>query len=189
MSDDSLKWKSIELVNIRQDLKEEYIKFLYNCHKDYQTRKLFTNDMNIKNSTDFVKDFRKKSMYKYHEFMIIKNIKSNQLIGFIYSYRYNPNDGTLYTTIYMDLDNRNTVYSVEAGLVFYDYLFNKYSIRKIYCTVYSYNDMSIKFLKSAGFKLEGNLKKSKYFDGNYYDTYIFALYKNDFLEMKNKLKK
>lgn len=190
MNNNILRWKSIELINLRQNTEEDFTEFLYSCYNDFDTRNLFSNNMNIKNNKDFVNDFRKKIVYKYHEFMIIKNINTNQPIGFIYSYRYNSNDGNLYTTIYIEPKSRKSVLGVEAGAVFYEYLFNKYSIRKIYCCVYSYNNMSIKLLKNAGFKLEGNLKKSKYFNGAYYDTYIMALYRDDFYNAKKeKLKK
>lgn len=120
--------------------------------------------------------------------MLVKNIESNEYIGFINSFRYNANDGNVYTTICIISKYRNTIYGVQAGMAFYEYLFNKYSIRKIYCSVYDYNKMSMKFLKTAGFKIEGRLKSNKYFNGKYYDMYIFSLYKEGFNDLKKRLK-
>lgn len=48
--------------------------------------------------------------------------------------------------------------------------------------------MSMKFLKTAGFKVEEILKSNKYFNGKYFDMYIFSLYKEDFSILKKKLK-
>ena len=185
---ENIKWKSIELIELRNDAKEDYFGFLYSCYNDCETKHLVDNAINIKTERELIKDFQKKLIYKYHRFMIIKNMNLGMPIGYIYSYKYSPNDGTLYTTMYLNKESRNKIYGVEAAILFYEYLFNKYSIRKIYCCAYSYNKASISLLKNAGFKPEGNLKKSKFYDGIYYDTYIFALYKNDFIKIKNKLK-
>ena len=188
MEENNIKWNGIELINLREKVKDEYIIFLYNCFQDYKIRGMFTNDMYIMSLNDFIKDLKKKMIYKYHEFMILSKSNSDCLIGFIYSYRYNSNDGTLYTTVYINTSNRNSIYGVESALIFYDYLYNKYSIRKIYCSVYSYNEKTIKLLKNAGFELEGNLKKNKYFNNEYFDLLIFALYKENFFNIRDKLK-
>ncbi len=190
MEKNFITWKRVKLKRLTtNNITSNDIVFLFNCHQDYNTRYLYSKDMTIKSKNDFTKDFYKKLNYKYHEFMTIKSVDNDdEYIGFINSFRYNPNDGNLYTTICICSKYRNTIYGVQAGMAFYDYLFNKYTIRKIYCSVYDYNKMSMKFLKTAGFKVEGILKSNKYFNGKYFDMYIFSLYKEDFSILKKRLK-
>lgn len=189
MEEKNIKWKSIELKKITiNNITDKEIDFLYDCHQDIKTRYLYSNDMSVKSRIGFIKDFQKKLNYKYHEFMLVKNVENNEYIGFINSFRYSPNDGNLYTTICIISKYRNTIYGVQAGMTFYEYLFNKYTIKKIYCSVYNYNKMSMNFLKTAGFKIEGILKSNKYFNGEYYDMYIYSLYKEDFKNLKKRLK-
>ena len=49
MNNNILRWKSIELINLRQNTEEDFTEFLYNCYNDFDARNLFSNNMNIKN--------------------------------------------------------------------------------------------------------------------------------------------
>ncbi len=180
---------NILLLNIKDGVDNKIIDTLYEYYLDYETRKFFTSEMNVVSKKVFIEEFRKKLTYKYHEFMLIKNLKDDKIIGFIYSFRYKPNDGTLYTTVYISKDYRNKIYGVKAGLIFYKFLFEKYTIRKIYCCIYSYNDTMINIAEKGGYRLEGKLLNHKYYNGKYYDMFIYALYKEDFYLMLKKLTK
>jgi len=184
-----LKWKNVELINLRENICENYLENIFEFYQDYETRYMFTNDMYVYSYKEFINKFQKRMIYKYHEYMIIKNVNSNEIIGFIYSYNYSANDGTLYITEYIKRQKRGGVYGIEACLIFLEYLLNKYSIRKIYCMAYSYNEASIRILESAGFKLEGKLSQNKFLMGKYYDELIYSLDRDGFFKIKDKLKK
>lgn len=186
---EKIKWKNIELVNLRENIEETYIESIFNFYQDYDTRYMFTNNMYIYSYGEFYKKFHKQMIYKYHEFMLIKNINSNEIIGFIYSYNYSANDGTLYITEYVERQKRGGTYGIEACLVFLEYLFKRFSIRKIYCVAYEYNKISTKIMEEAGFTLEGKLIENKYLNNQYYDEYIYSLKRQEFYEIRNKLKK
>ena len=180
---------NIELINLKYKLDKDQIKFIYECYQDYQARIFFSNDMYVKSFNEFIKEIKTKLIYKFNDLVIIKNLSNNNYIGFIYSYRYSANSGNIHTTVYIKPDSRNSIYFIQSCLGFYNYLFNSYSIRKVYCSVMEYNKISIKLLNDLGFKLEGTLLKHKYLNGNYYNIEIYALYREQFLKIKEKFKK
>ena len=46
----------------------------------------------------------------------------------------------------------------KAGILFDDYLFSYYPLRKIYCDVFDYNKNSFDAMKNAGLEVEGTFK-------------------------------
>lgn len=184
MDDVYLKWKDVELVRYE----DKYFDYVYELYQDYNSRYLFTSDLNIISKKKMWEDIKKKMEYTYHQFKIIINARKQIPVGFIYSYNYNLKDNYLYIAICIEKKERNGVVGAEAGMIFLDYLFKSYPIRKVYCTVYEYNKMSMSFLKNAGFKTEGILKEHKYFAGKYYDMNILTFYREDLLELAERLK-
>ena len=73
-------------------------------------------------------------------------------------------------------------------MIFLNYIFKYYPIRKIFCSLFDYNNISKKVLKTAGFQLEGCLKQYRYFNREYHDMSIYALFRNEFYNLKQKLK-
>ena len=184
MNEDYLKWRDVELVKYEK----KYFDYVYKIYQDYGSRYLFTNNLNIVSKKKMWDDISKKINYTYHQFMIIMNVKKQIPVGFIYSYDYNIKDNYLYLAVCLEDNARNSVIGAEAGMIFLNYLFKNYPIRKIYCTVYEYNKMCMSFLKNAGFKPEGILKEHRYFDGKYYDMNILAFYREWLPELSGRQK-
>lgn len=179
-----LEWRDIKLVNY----KEIYFEKIYDIYQEYNSRFLYTNDLTLQSKRKFWELLNKKIKNLYNDFFIIENKENNLTNGFIYSYDYNITNGYLYTAICIDEKFRNFAIGAEAGMLFLNYLFMKYPIRKVYCTVYEYNKPSLKMLKNAGFKVEGILKKHRYFDENYYNMYILSFYREDMQNLRERLK-
>ena len=184
MNNVCLEWKNINLVPYNNN----YYNFIFDCFQDFSARGLFTSDVSIRSKKDFWNIFNNKINTYYHEFMVAIDSSTSNPIGFINSFDYNANDGYLNIAIFITQKYRKTVFTLETGIIFLNYLFSTYPIRKIYCTVFDYNIDSLKFLKKAGFLLEGELKKHKYFNGEYHDMKIFVLYRDMLKEISNKFK-
>ena len=184
MNDDYLKWKNVKLVKYE----DKYFDYIYDLYQDYNSRYLFTNNLNIESKKKLWDEIKKKLNYIYHEFMIIINVKKQIPIGFIYSYDYNLQNNYFYIAICIEDKERNATFGAEAGIIFLNYLFNYYPIRKVYCTVYEYNKQSMKFLQNAGFKIEGILKEHRYFNGKYHNMNILAFYREEFPTLTQRLK-
>ena len=114
-----------------------------------------------------------------HTELVIQSMTNEQVLGYIYSYDYNKIDDYLFMGIDFN-DDYNSSIILEACNIFFNYIFTCFPIRKMYYEGNSYNMKIMKDFKEIGFKLEANLKKDYFFNGDYCDKYILALYSKDF---------
>jgi len=179
-----LTWKNISL----HPYEDSFFDFIYNCYQDYDSRFLFTNDFVIISRNEFWDYINRKISYDFHDFMIIQNNLTNLPIGFIYTYNYDKQNDFIYFSIYLDEKSRNSLTFAVAGMIFFNYIFKYYPIRKIYCSLFDYNTINKKIFKNAGFKFEGKLSEYRYYNRKYHDMNIFALFRQDFYILKDKLR-
>ena len=173
MSNLSLKSKNIRLVPFDQIFFEEAYKWYINV----TTIDLFLKKEHILSKEELYDYLMDK---KLQILLFIVPIEKDTPVGCIYSYKYNQTDGYLYTKIF--IKNEDDKIYTEAFDIFYNYLFTYFPIRKIYYEEYEYNKKNIRHLKDFNFNLECCLKKYKFYSGEYYDKYIFTLFRKDFYE-------
>lgn len=161
--------------------------FLYSIFNDTEELYLWSNYRDAQSFSQFellLKDMLK-NVYR-HFYIVCENEKCRK-IGFLYCYNAHMNDGYVYTTAFVIDEYRKTLCGAEAGLLYYAHLFRYYNYRKIYSEVYSYNEESKCFLESAGFEIEGILKKHRYYLDDFYDLYIFSINRDFFFKKYDKL--
>lgn len=66
-----------------------------------------------------------------------------------------------------------------------EYAFNQLDLNKLYCEVLEFNSTVINFHRKFGFKIEGIKRKDYLRDDKYYDIYQLALFKSNYLKIKN----
>lgn len=184
MNNRELIWKNIRL----KSYDKRDFDFVYKCYQDYDSRMLFTNDFNIISRDEFCNYIDKKINHSFHDFMVIIDMITNLPIGFIYTYNFNRQNDYIFFAIYLEKRARTNMNIAVTSMIFFNYIFKYYPIRKIYCSLFDYNSISKKVLKTAGFQLEGCLKQYRYFNREYHDMSIYALFRNEFYNLKQKLK-
>lgn len=184
MKNKELNWRNITLIQYE----DKFFEFVYKCYQDYKSRFLYTNDFTIISRNEFRDYISRKATKDFHDFMIIIDNNTALPIGFIYTYNFNRQNDYIYFSIYLEEKNRKNINVATAGIIFFNYIFKYFPIRKIYCSVFDYNSVSEKVLKNAGFQLEGQLKEYRYYNRKYHDMNIYALFREDFYELKEKLK-
>jgi RimJ/RimL family protein N-acetyltransferase len=152
---------------------------VFRLYSDIRTRPLWSGDREFLCSFQFRDYIYRKIDRDYHTFFIAFN-ESNHVIGVVFSNKYDIKNGFLYTTVALRYEYMKTGLGAEAGLVYCDFLFQNYPIRKIYTTVFSYNELSKNTMYSAGFNIEGTLKQHVFVNGKYHDLNILSVFKNEF---------
>ena len=184
MNSRELIWKNIKLISYERSNFE----YIYKCYQDYESRPLFTNNFNIMSRDEFSDYIDKRINHEFHDFMIIIDTITNLPIGFVYTYNFNRQNGYMFFAIYLEENARHSMNVAVTSMIFFNYIFKHYPIRKIYCSLFDYNFISKKVLKIAGFQLEGCLKQYRYFNREYHDMNIYALFRDDFYSLMQKLK-
>lgn len=120
-------------------------------------------------------------------FLLIVDRIGRRPLGFVHSYGASPEDGFVHFVLYAEPSARGTGMGVEAAILFGDYLFKFFAIRKLYAEVYEFNEDSIDVLLNAGFLREGVLKEHLWYDDRYWDMHQLALYRRDWELLKQRM--
>jgi UDP-4-amino-4,6-dideoxy-N-acetyl-beta-L-altrosamine N-acetyltransferase len=78
-----------------------------------------------------------------------------------------------------DPEYRNKGYGKDMLLTLIKYGFEQLNLNRIWCEVYS-NNNSIHLYRKIGFKDEGILRQTVFKDGEYLDSYILGMLKNEY---------
>jgi RimJ/RimL family protein N-acetyltransferase len=89
--------------------------------------------------------------------------------------------------LYTEPSSRKTGAGVEAALLFGDYLFKFFAIRKLYAEVYEFNVDSMDVLLNAGFVQEGMLKEHLWYENRYWNMHQLALYRDDWTKLRDRV--
>ena len=113
--------------------------------------------------------------------MMIISVAHDIPIGFIYAYNYNQLNNYVFITCYIEARRRNAGFGALAVMAYYDMWFKEHPIIKICNEVFSYNSSSYTCLKKQ-FHLDGILRKHRYYNGGYYDVYMFSILREEFYD-------
>lgn len=172
-------------INARRfDDKQDYpmiYKVYSSMHEQY---KLF--DIVSLNSPEyFPKVFERTLSYGYQDFFVLED-DNKETIGFVISYDFKPNDGHIKILVYIEEKYRG-VYGAIATIMFMDYIYTYYNVRKIYTEVYEYNTPSIRAHASLGFTEEARLSQYRYYRNKYWDYIYYSIKREDFYEKNDRL--
>lgn len=70
-------------------------------------------------------------------------------------------------------------FSSEAFMSLRDYGFNILNLNKLWAEVYSNDKKKLRFLRSHGFKVDATLRQHYYFNGEYLDSHILSVLKEE----------
>jgi RimJ/RimL family protein N-acetyltransferase len=70
-------------------------------------------------------------------------------------------------------------YGTEAKMLLLDYAFNTLGLRKLHSGAYAYNERSINYSLTCGYKIIGRKKKEKFRKGEYHDVVLLEVFKDE----------
>jgi len=82
----------------------------------------------------------------------------------------------------------NKGYGTDAMMTMLDFAFNQMNLHRVYLRVYEYNERGIKSYEKCGFKKEGVLRDDRYIRGEYHDTIIMGILKDEFKKFQTNNK-
>ncbi len=111
---------------------------------------------------------------------VIQEKSTEHLLGHVQGYNFDFNNGYGYIGIAMTRESALTGLGIEAGFLFVKYIFETFSLRKLYLEIPAFNMTTISSIANVA-KLEGHLADHLYYNGHYWDRLTFALYKDTFI--------
>jgi hypothetical protein len=74
------------------------------------------------------------------------------------------------------------IFAQDAVKILLNYGFNELGLNKIWTEIYEFDSMKIEFLQKNGFKKDGQLRENYFYDGKWWDSFIFSLLRKDNLQ-------
>lgn len=155
-----------------------------NCEDQY----LFSTRIPFNTEIAFHQWLERKLYNEFNDFFVIEDTSNQSIIGFVHNYDFSLIDGHCKICICIDKQYRYSGIGSIAAIKFLHILFGKYPLRKVYATVYSYNNESLKSNINAGFKEEGIIKNYRYYNGRFYDLHYLSLSRDSYKKLSSKTK-
>lgn len=115
---------------------------------------------------------------RHKQFLIYRKSDPISPIGTIYSYNFNSVDGHAFVTTYIAESDEKRGFGVLAFATFCQYLFETFSLFKIYTEAYEYNVASLGQMLRGGMIEEGRFGGHRLVDGRRWDLVRLALYRS-----------
>jgi RimJ/RimL family protein N-acetyltransferase len=112
---------------------------------------------------------------------VIEHVEDNRRIGHVSSFDANERAGFCHIGVLFDPGVARSGWALESLLLFFDYLFTVFNLRKLYAEVLEFNFGQFASGAEHVFKIEGRLADHDWYDGRYWEMLVLALYREDFM--------
>lgn len=118
---------------------------------------------------------------------IIERATDGEPLGLITAYNADFRNQTAYLAVLAKERPGNPLWTLDALILFLNYLFLTWNFRKIYAETSELSSWT--FASGAGryFQVEGTLREHEYYDGRYWDAYLLAIWRHDCEPLFNDL--
>lgn len=120
---------------------------------------------------------------------VIEDKESGRLVGFVRAYSYQARDGHAHFAVLFHPEYRGLTWPWEGALLFLDYVFCVYPVRKLYMESLGFNFQQFASGLGKWFVEEGRLRDHEYHGGRYWDLHLLAMYREDFEKRAPVLKR
>ena len=148
---------------------------------------LFSTKLNLCTKDAFLKWFLNRLGRDFHDFLMVRLTSNGETAGYVHNYDFSLTHQTCKLVVYILPAFQNTGLGGMAAVLFLKTLFEKYPLRKVYSTVYSYNQKSLENNRRAGFLEEGVLLDYRYYDGTFHNLHYFSVTREYFEKNFRKL--
>jgi RimJ/RimL family protein N-acetyltransferase len=102
--------------------------------------------------------------------LLIETTAEQHPLGFVIAFDYNPHDRFAFFNIALSPAYADLGWGGEATLLFLDYLFAYFDLRKVCMEVYDFNQHALVSLLRSGAPQEGRFRGQRYYQGAYHDV-------------------
>jgi [ribosomal protein S5]-alanine N-acetyltransferase len=83
-----------------------------------------------------------------------------------------------------DSENWGKGYGTDATRLMVHYAFATLNLNRVWLLVLEYNERGIRCYEKVGFRKEGLLRQEHFREGRYWDTYLMAILRDDWLNQR-----
>lgn len=107
--------------------------------------------------------------------LLIETIDGSAPIGYVFAYEFSAFDHTAFFSIVIHPVYVQYGWAAEASILFFNYLFTYFDLRKISIEIFEFNQMALERLILLGARVEGRFRGQRYYQGGYHDIIRLAI--------------
>jgi RimJ/RimL family protein N-acetyltransferase len=173
-------------VRLRPITREDY-GFLWECRCHPDIMHLWMQGRTLPSLEQYSKELDVALSGTILTMLMIQALPSGRTVGFVFAYDHNPYDRYASWTIVMHPAYVNVGWGFEASMLFLDYLFTFFDLRKVCADIYAFNRHSLRLLLRMGAHEEGRFLEHRYYQGAYHDVIRLAATRAEWGRARPKL--
>lgn len=128
----------------------------------------------------WVTDLAEKEPWKDHEFRwAIENL-AGEFVGTANTHTCDPRNGTFGYGVAIQRQHWRKGFAAEAIRLILTHFFEELRYQKVTVEIYSFNEASLRLHEKLGFQEEGRLRRMIYTLGDYHDTIVLGMTREEF---------
>lgn len=131
----------------------------------------------FRGGTPSYEDFLRHLWDKVLSQFVVVSKASGEILSLVVAYGADHRNGNAYLAVLKNPESTNAS-SLEGVLIFLNYLFSTFPLRKLYLEVPEFNLTQFSAGVGTIMQSEGVLKEHDYFEGRYWDLHILAIYRD-----------
>jgi len=140
-----------------REIRDEDLPFLFNCRNTKKFRLLLHHNTSIISYEAFCEEFATDSAAHQYQFLVEKK-ETGEPIGFTYVNIFSEQYKSCFINLFIDEPFENKGYGIDAFVLFVLFLFKHACLKKLFVSVFDFNEHSLSCLRNVGMKeLVGNI--------------------------------
>ena len=99
--------------------------------------------------------------------------------GMVSLFNINERNRNAEIGVYLSPEHQKKGFAKEAIKLLVNFAFMELNMHKIYASVFSFNEQSVKLFKAAGFKSEYTKSEEIFTNGEYFDIHVLSVFRKD----------
>lgn len=121
---------------------------------------------------------------------IVERVSDGKPIGYTVAYDVSHRNGHTHIGTVIDPEHIGSGVGISATILFVDYIFAVFPMRKLYLRSIEYSFAHYRDLVRRDYaRIEGVLRDYEYFGGRYWDVYVVALDRDRFMALRDRTRK
>lgn len=114
---------------------------------------------------------------------VVERAADGEPLGLISAYNADLRNDTAYLAVLMRDRPGASLWGFDALVLFLDYLFLNWSLRKVYAETSELSAWSFASGEGRYFRVEATLPEHEFYDGRYWDYYVLAFWRRDWEQL------
>src|SRR5690348_3151497 len=153
--------------------------FMWQCRTHPEILYLWMQDRTLPSFEQYAHELDGSLSSKALTTLLIETIDGSAPVGYVFAYDFSAFDHTAFISIVIHPTYVRYGWAAEASILFLNYLFTYFDLRKTSIEVFSFNQIALTPLLQLGARVEGRFRGQRYYQGAYHDVIRLAIMREE----------